>query len=413
MRATQLVALALLAGLVISAIAEEAKLEGKYDGKYDGYKSEGHKSHHKKHHKKDKHDSYDEEYSKNTKNSYDEDYGKKSKDSYDEDYGKNSYDSYGGYGDYDHKPDCGPASFPALRPPSCIDPHSGECVIFSATSCKNTTTSWCAQVNDKWACVYKYKRAGKLCRGVKDGDRCDAPDYCAGNSSVCVDTFKPKTYKCRDSMDDCDVDDYCPGNSATCNNNVADKTKRCRRAHGPCQKDTYCDGVVTFCPRTKFVNDGTPCTEDGLHDEVHDAHGHIMATTAADYDVEKKHKGEEHGWAECHRCHRGHCVPFKYEWWHKEKKSKKHKKHEDEYEYEYESYGGKSESEGDYTDKKEDYEEKKEEKKEKKEKKEDYYYEGDEPSYYDSKVYEDDSYAKLEGYEPKIYCKRHDDDEEE
>lgn len=126
------------------------------------------------------------------------------------------------------------------------------------------------------------------------------------------------------------------------------------------------DGIVPFCPGKHKKPIGTPCSsEGGYYDEVFYSDG--KAYVAGDSYAEGEAK--KHGWNKCHRCYKGSCVAFKYEWWKKEHKDHNHK--DDGY-YNDKSYDG-------------------------------YKAYDDDNQYYESK-YDTEKYASLEGYEPEIYC---------
>jgi hypothetical protein len=114
---------------------------------------------------------------------------------------------------------------------------------------------------------------------------------------------------------------------------------------------------------------GHPCADDGLYEEAHEA-GKLAyaedATVAGIASVPAEH-AEKHGWSTCHRCHKGECVAFKFEWW-----------------------AGKKKNAGKYVDRSEGYEPKSD----------DWHEE-----WYSSKV-DLEAIAASKGVEPKVYCKR-------
>jgi len=201
MRALQLVACLLLACLAWSAIAEDVQptVYG-HKGNY------GYKSHSRDRYKED-YDRYDDDSSPEYRDNYDGGYG--GYGGYDGDDTAGDYYNRGYYG---YKPDCGPREFPELKPPSCIDPHSGFCAHYNETTCVITNTTWCKQVEDtKWSCTYTYKPADKICRGVKEGDVCDVPDKCTGDSPTCPETFKQPGTTCV-----LEIHSQCTGEDGTC-----------------------------------------------------------------------------------------------------------------------------------------------------------------------------------------------------
>ena len=127
-----------------------------------------------------------------------------------------------------------------------------------------------------------------------------------------------------------------------CKDNVVPKDTVCHKyEQGPCILDSKCDGVSWYCPGKKKAATGTPCNEDGLYEEVEDDYGKVALMSDDSKDVKKKH-----GWTSCHRCYKGECKHFKFEWWKKEKKTKHHddddKHHNDDGKYDDDKYGGYS-----------------------------------------------------------------------
>lgn len=215
-------------------------------------------------------------------------------DSYDKEYMQHAYKGYShDDDDYKHKPECGPTQFDELKEPTCIEPNSGKCVKFDKDECVIDGEGWCKPVDGtNWACQYKYKSKGSLCRAA-DGV-CDAPDMCTGSSATCTDAVKAKGTLCLAS-------------------------------DSPCNLDAKCDGSAKTCPARKNIANGTPCkdsgsAEDGLYGEAYAEDGKVAMQSSVSAEIAKKH-----GWATCHRCFDGSCASFKFEWWNK--KHAKHGKH--------------------------------------------------------------------------------------
>jgi hypothetical protein len=141
-----------------------------------------------------------------------------------------------------------------------------------------------------------------------------------------------------------------------------DKTVVCLKSTNPCIKNAKCDGNSNSCPDPKNVAKGTPCKSDGVYGEAYGEDGKVAIMSDVTAEIAKKK-----GWHTCHRCHEGECTAFKYEWY-KSKHSKKHDKHSDKYEKKSDKYD-------------------------------------DEDEWYESK-YDTEDYAKLEGYEPGVYCSK-------
>lgn len=289
-----------------------------------------------------------------------ESYGKdhyKGDDSYKEGYGKDHYKGGDSYGDYEDKPECDSKQFKMLETALCVDPESGELVklSYSDEECTIDKDGWCMPVEGtKWGCAYKYVTKGTTCR--KAAGPCDMDDTCSGESAECKDTVKAK-----DTV--------------------------CLKSESVCIKDAKCDGVAKTCPTPKNVAKGTPCKSDGIYTEAYGEDGTVALQSTVDAEIAKKH-----GWGTCHRCYEGECTAFKYEWY-KNKNTKKHGKknsHNDDMEMKHEKKS----------------EESKKMSEEHKKKMTEKYDEDDE--WYVSK-HDTEEYAKLEGYEPQVYCKRNED----
>jgi len=87
---------------------------------------------------------------------------------------------------------------------------------------------------------------------------CDVAEYCDGQGSCPVDSFKSRGTACDDqTATTCNNPDTCDG-SGTCLANNSATTVECRAAAGECDVAEYCDGAGS-CPADSFEPSGTAC----------------------------------------------------------------------------------------------------------------------------------------------------------
>ncbi len=99
------------------------------------------------------------------------------------------------------------------------------------------------------SCVDKVKDSGVSCRSSLD--LCDLEDTCDGTSKVCADKVRDAGESCRVAAGVCDVDDTCSGGtSKVCVDRKRPNTVKCQTATEVCDVDDFCDGATNDCVDT-------------------------------------------------------------------------------------------------------------------------------------------------------------------